>query len=90
MSPKTAKPLVELPAPMLKAIPLARQKYISVYGEDDLIETMADSLDRQADPEPSSDDPEPSSIAVDTPKSPADFGRPNSFKMNTSTKTIPT
>jgi hypothetical protein len=61
MSPKTAKPLVDLSRTMLKAIPLARQEFISVYGEDELIETMADSFDRQVDPEPSSDDLEPSS-----------------------------
>jgi hypothetical protein len=39
---------------MLKAIPMARQEFISVYGEDSLIETIAESFDRQTDPEPQS------------------------------------
>ncbi len=69
MSPKTAKPLIDLPRTMLKAIPIARQEFISVYGEDELIKTMAESFDRQTDPEPPPEHPEPSSNAVDTPES---------------------
>ena len=42
MSPKTAKPLLDLSRTRLEAIPLARQKYISVYGEDDLVRAKGD------------------------------------------------
>ena len=77
MSPKTAKPLVDLSRTMLKAIPLARQEYISVYGQDELRKTIGDSLDRHAEPGPpcdnpeaiSTDDPEPSFNAIDTAES---------------------
>ena len=80
MSPKTAKPLIDLSRTMLKAIPMARQEFISVYGEDSLIETIEDSFNRQTDPEPPPDDPEPtsnddsapSSNAVDAPESSPD------------------
>jgi len=84
MSPKTAKPLIDLSRTMLKAIPLARQEYVSVYGEDDLIMAIADSFDRQADPDPSddlepsandslepapNDNPEPTSNTLENPES---------------------
>ena len=67
-SPKTAKPLIDLSRTMLKAIPMARQEFISVYGEDSLVETIAESFDRQTDPQPPPDNPEPSSNGVDAPE----------------------
>jgi len=83
-SPKTAKPLIDLSHTMLKAIPMARQEFISVYGEDELIATLADSFDRQTDPEPTPDNPEPSSNGVDAPGGFPQSGSPNSLKMSTS------
>jgi hypothetical protein len=50
---------------MLEAIPLARQEYISVYGEDDLVRAMGESFERETEPEISSD-PEPSSNTAAT------------------------